>query len=321
MTLSFATDTREWDIVGVGDIDVDLYLGVSALAGPDEKVGAALLGEYPGGMIANVCCAASRVGSSSAMMGVVGEDVYGHIAVAGLTEFGVDTSLVRVRAGGRTFFCVVMLDASGEKALTAVDTDCHLPTRDDIDTEAFALTRVVHLMGDDLETATWTAAEARARGARVSLDLEPSTAVHGPEALRPLLESTDIVFMNVAGCVAAFGTDLPSAISAILDMGPTISVLTRGARGVLAVSGDTSVTVPALNLPVVDTTGAGDCFIGVFLNRILGGWDLAAATRFATAAAALSIGSVGSRTALPDAKQVSALIDHTTALISRTGAT
>lgn len=314
--LRFANDPREWDIVGVGDIDVDLYLGVSVLAGPDEKVGAAFLGEHPGGMIANVCCAASRLGSPTAMMGVVGDDVYGGIAVAGLAEFGVHTSWVRVRAGGRTFFCVIMLDASGEKALTAVDTDCHLPTRDDIDPEAFGRTRVVHLMGDDLETATWTAAEARARGARVSLDLEPSTAVHGREALAPLLASTDIVFMNVAGCVTAFGADLPRAMSTVLDMGPTVSVLTRGADGVSAVSGDTSVTVPALHLPVVDTTGAGDCFIGAFLNRLLAGADLAGATRFATAAAALSIGSVGSRTALPDAAQITALMNRTTALIS-----
>jgi ribokinase len=321
VTLSFATDDRRWDIVGVGDIDVDLYLGVSALAGPDEKVGAALLGEHPGGMIANVCCAASRVGSPTAMIGVVGEDVYGRIAVAGLEEFGVDTSLVRVRADGRTFFCVIMLDASGEKALTAVDTDCHLPSRDDIDPGAFASTRIVHIMGDDLQTATWTAAEARARGARVSLDLEASTAVHGLEALSPLLASTDIVFMNVAGCVTAFGRDLQRAMSVALDMGPTISVLTRGAGGVLAVSIDTAVTVPALNLPVVDTTGAGDCFIGAFLNRLVSGWDLEGATRFATAAAALSIGSVGSRTALPHPEQVSALMDKTTALIARTGAT
>ena len=316
MTLSFAADPRRWDIVGVGDIDVDLYLGVPTLAGPDEKVGAALLGEHPGGMIANVCCAASRVGSATAMMGVVGDDVYGGTAVAGLAEFGVDTSLVRVRAGGRTFFCVIMLDASGEKALTAVDTDCHLPTRDDIDPGAFALTRIVHLMGDDLETATWTANEAQARGARVSLDLEPATAMHGSEALRPLLAATDVVFMNVAGCVTAFGEDLPKAMSAVLDMGPTVSVLTRGAGGVLAVSGDTSVTVAALPLPVVDTTGAGDCFIGAFLNRLLAGWDLAGAARFATAAAALSIGSVGSRTSLPGAAQISALMDRTAALIS-----
>ena len=70
MTLSFATEARTWDVVGVGDIDVDLYLGVPVLAGPDEKVGAELLGEHPGGMIANVCCAASRfcsLPSSSAL--------------------------------------------------------------------------------------------------------------------------------------------------------------------------------------------------------------------------------------------------------------
>ena len=122
--------------------------------------------------------------------------------------------------------------------------------------------------------------------------------------------------MNVAGCVTAFGADLSRATSAVLDMGPTVCVVTRGAGGVLAVSGDVSVTVPALTLPVVDTTGAGDCFIGAFLSRLLEGWDLAGAARFATAAAALSIGSVGSRTALPDLAQISALMDRTTALTS-----
>lgn len=321
MLSAAAGPPRQWDVMGVGDIDVDLYLGVDALPSADSKVLGTMLGEHPGGMIANVACAASRLGSPAAMMGVVGDDPYGRVAVAGLAAFGVDTSLVQVRQGARTFFCVIMLDASGEKALTAVDTDCHLVRRADIDPDAFARTRVVHHMGDDLESATWTAAQARARGALVSLDLEPATAAHGSAALAPMLASTDIVFMNEAGCTTAFGADVHRAAAAILALGPKVCVVTRGARGVLAVSGTTSVTVPALEVPVVDTTGAGDCFIGAFLTRTLAGWDLEPAVRFATAAAALSIGAVGSRSALPTCDETTALMSRTTAQTPRPGAT
>jgi sugar/nucleoside kinase (ribokinase family) len=214
-----------------------------------------------------------------------------------------------------------MLDGSGEKALTAVDTDCHLPGRADLDPDDLARTGLVHLMGDDLDFATWTATEARRYGTLVSLDLEPATAAHGPEALRPLLASTNIVFMNEAGCRSAFGEDIPAAVRTVLGSGPEMCVVTRGARGVLAADGRTTVTVPALRVPVRDTTGAGDAFIGAFLSRLLVGWDLSGATRFGTAAAASSIGAVGSRTALPTTDQVLASMGRTSATPMRSGAT
>ena len=69
-----AAGSRRWDIVGVGDIDIDMFLRVPVLAGRDEKVPATLLGEHPGGMIANVTCAASALGASTAMVGLVGDD-------------------------------------------------------------------------------------------------------------------------------------------------------------------------------------------------------------------------------------------------------
>lgn len=320
MPIAPTNSSRQWDILGVGDIDVDLYLGVTALPGPDEKVLGAFLGEHPGGMIANVCCAASQLGSLTAMMGAVGDDVYGRIAVEGLAACSVDTSLVRVRKGGRTFFCVIMLDGSGEKALTAVDTDCHLPVREDVDLDALGRARVVHLMGDDLEFATWTAMEARRRDTLVSLDLEPSTAAHGASALGPLLANTDIVFMNEAGCVSAFGEDIHGAAFSVLGLGPSVCVVTRGARGVFAVDRTSAVVVPALRVPVADTTGAGDCFIGAFLTRLLAGWDITQAARFATAAAALSIGGIGSRTALPTTDKVMAVMGRTAAHPQESGA-
>ena len=308
---SAPSGSREWDIVGIGDIDVDMFLGVDRLAGRDEKVRGALLGEYPGGMIANVCCASARLGASSAMIGRVGDDPYGPVAVRDLQDHGVDTSLVRVIPGGRTFYCVIMLDDSGEKALTAVDTDCHLPRREDIDPDSFARTRLVHLTGDDLETSVWAAQQARARQTLVSLDLEPSTAAHGLQALGPLLACTDVLFMNETGCRSAFGDEPAVAASRALQLGPRVAVVTMGARGALAVDDSAAIRVAALSVPVVDTTGAGDCFIAGFLTRLLDGWDIDPATRYAVAAASVSISAVGSRNALPTHREALERMDRT----------
>ena len=297
-------EPRQWDVIGVGDIDVDVFIGVKQLAGPDEKVLGQLLGEHPGGMIANVCCAASRLGATAAMIGRVGTDPYAKAALEGLQDFDVDTSLVHVVPGGRTFYCVIMLDSSGEKALTAVDTDCHLPRRDDIDPDVFAKARLVHVMGDDLQVAAWTAAEAKARGAQVSLDLEASTAAHGLAALRPLLSLTDVLFMNGSGSREAFGDDTLASASRAMELGPQVVAITRGSRGALVADGNTALTIDALRHPVIDTTGAGDCFIGAFLTQLLKGNDLTSSARYATAAASYVVGSVGSRTSLPTHRMV-----------------
>ena len=310
--------SRRWDVMGVGDIDVDMFLEVPVLAGRDEKVPARLLGEHPGGMIANVTCAASALGGSTAMLGRVGDDAYGEAAVQGLRDFGVDVSLVRVLNDGRTFYCVIMLDGSGEKALTAVLTDCHWPQQTDIDPARFAEARVVHLAGDYLELAGWVSQEASARGALVSLDLEASTAVHGVPALRPLLADTDILFMNQSSC-RLFDEDPVRATSLAHDLGPAVVVVTQGSQGVLASTEAEAVHVDALNGPIVDTTGAGDCFIGAFLTRLLDEAPLTEATRYGVAAASMSIRSVGARSSLPDRETVLGLVPMTTVTHVRQG--
>lgn len=300
---------RSWDVLGVGDIDVDLCLRVDRLPGRDEKVLGALLGEYPGGMISNVCCAASRFGARTAMIGSVGDDPYGPVAVDGLTKFGVDTTLVRVVAGGRTFFCVVLLDDSGEKALTVVQTDCRLPRRRDVTAANFARARLVHVMADDAQFAQWAAAEAHAHGALVSVDMEASTTQQGMPALEPLLASVDIAFLNQAS-YHGFDGDPAGALARVLRLGPRVAVVTLGSRGALVGTTDGARHVPTHPVPVIDSTGAGDCFIGAFLSCILDGMQPTRCAELASAAAALSLSAVGARSALPDRAQAQTFLSQ-----------
>lgn len=289
---------------------MDVFVKVVDLPGRDEKVLGQYLGEHPGGMIANFCCASSRLGARAAMASVVGDDARGEPALAGLEACGVDTSQVRVRIGGTTFFCIVLLDASGEKALTAVKTDCHMPARTDVDPAAIGRARLVHLMGDDLDFASWAAREAKSRGTLVSLDMEASTTSRGFAALAQLLPDVDIAFVNELGLRQGFGEDPHEGARELLSAGSSVVAVTMGNKGAFVASTNGAARVPAFRVPVVDTTGAGDCFNGAFVVGYLNGWDVEACGRFASAAAALTVGAVGARTTLPDRTMVESLLSE-----------
>lgn len=298
---------RRWDILGIGDADVDIYLDTPRLPGRDEKVLGGLIGEFPGGIVANFCCAASLAGSQVALVSLVGDDHYGEVALAALQVCGVDTSPVVVRQGGRTYFCVVMLDDSGEKALVVVKTECIGPGREDIDVGLIGEARLIHLVANDPELTAWLAEQARERGTLVSLDIEPTTVGSRPE-MRRLLKSVDLAFPNAAGLRELAEGDELAGAREVLDMGPRVVVATLGARGCLVVSKDEAFRVPGIAVTVADTTGAGDCFNGVFTTGYLQGWDLRRCAATATAAAALSVTGVGSRTALAPLAEIEAFM-------------
>ncbi len=298
------TQERRWDVLGVGDADVDLFLSAPHLPGRDEKVLGRYLGEYPGGVVANFCCAASRMCSRVALATVIGDDRYGKMAIDGLMECGVDTDLVVVKAGGTTYFCVVLIDDSGEKALTVVETDCIAPKRGDLQPQSFGEARLIHLMASDVDVTTWVAREAKRRGTLVSLDIEPTTSSGGLSDLEMLLPYVDFAFPNSGGLRRIVGEDELAGAKEILRMGPTVVVVTMGSRGCLIVTESQVIRLPAFRVQVVDTTGAGDCFNGTFVSGYLKGWDLQRCGQFATAAAAMSIKKVGSRSGLPTVAEV-----------------
>ncbi len=265
---------RRWDVLAVGDADVDLFLRVPRLPQRDEKVIGSLLGEFPGGISANFACAASRLGMRAGLIAVVGDDRYGEMAMTNLREAGVDSDLVVVRQGGRTFFCVVMLDDSGEKALTLVVTECIAPRREDIDPESLGAARLVHLIANDVDDTTWVARHAKQRGTLVSLDIEPTTTINAaPEGFRTLLSHVDLAFPNAAGLRSLVGGDELEGARAILGMGPRVVVVTLGAQGCLVVTEEESIRLPGFAVSVADTTGAGDCFIAAFVSGYLNGWE------------------------------------------------
>jgi sugar/nucleoside kinase (ribokinase family) len=255
----------------------------------------------------NVACAASRLGLRTGMVSWVGDDANGRLILADLQRFGVDTRHITVQSGANTNYTTVLLDPSGEKAILIVPMSFDILALDPPLTAYLQSARLVYCAAYDPEQLRRVANIVHAASGLVSTDIEPAAGLTG-EALIDLLAVVDLAFIDAK-------TVTPEAYEETArywrSLGPEIIIITFGAAGSLACHAAGLTRCPAFNVPVADTTGAGDCFTAAFLTAYLRQLPVELALRYASAAAALSIQGYGARSALPtDAQVHSFLADH-----------
>ena len=301
-----AESNKQWDVVAVGSATIDLVIKVERLPGHDEKVIGRHVGWLPGGTVPNFACAASRLGLRTGFLGTVGDDAPGRLVVEDFHRFGVNTDHLTTLPGTPTYYTVILLPPGGERAIVVVPTypdDTPLTYKEQT---CVASARAVYIMTGNVERFEALAGAARAGGALVMVDVEPTLALDMAR-LKRILSATDVASFNRAGLESATGqpaTDLVKTARQMLDLNPQVVVVTLGREGCLAVTADDEVHCPGFETEVVDTTGAGDCFNAAFLTGYLSGWSLERMANFGNAAAALSVTKLGPRAGIPTRKQV-----------------
>jgi ribokinase len=278
----------------VGDIDMDIIIKVPRPPGRDQKVDGERMAQTAGGMAANVAVGASRLGTSTRLLGAVGDDAMGREALDALEREALDVDHIVTRHGAATFFCVIMVDDDGEKSLIKAVSPAYLPRADDLTATAFSGIGHVHLTFTRHELATRAIELAREAGASVSLDLEAADLPAGGGEVAELVEQVDLLFISEESRSRV--EDELGPLSA--GSGRTI-VTTLGSRGARAENGQTTIEVAGHEVVVTDTSGAGDAFAAGFLHARLNGADDEAALRFANAGAAISTRAYGAQDGLP----------------------
>lgn len=297
------------DVIVVGDIDTDNYYIVPAIPSWDEGILVTEVYERPGGKGANTASALSRLGVHTGMISVCGDDQFGNIAISGLKNNLVDTGGVVIIPGGKTYYCIMMLDPSGEKAILVVDTGLIYPPKHSLQTELpYLLTaKHAHFIGIDPLRMAETMQAAKKAGLTVSVDLD--AGYQGLDACREAVLWADVVFVNRQGARTLFpSVDIQTALSRLHELGPSIVVITSGSEGAYASDNEGYAYVPAFKVKVVDTTGAGDVFSAAVIYGYLNHWQLEPALKFASGAAALSVASIGGQSALPTVESVQAFL-------------
>lgn len=296
-------------IVVFGSINLDMIFAMEDLPLAGQTLLARSLDLHPGGKGANQAVAAARDGATVTMVGAVGGDGLKETALSGLRGAGVDLSRVAVtdRATGTAAVCT---DAAGRNQIV-VAGGANLQARADQVEDALlssGTTLIVQMESDPGETSALIL-RARRLGARVILNLAPAA----PLPL-PVLKSVDILVVNedeaewLAGDLGCAG----DAASLRSLLGGTV-IRTLGGDGVewSSVDGsavDGSGRQPAPTVAVRDTTGAGDCFVGVLAAELDRGRPLAAAIRRAACAASLSCTRAGGQASLPAAPETDAAL-------------
>lgn len=290
----------KFDIIGIGDADVDILVSVPHLPTYDEKVKGKILGQYPGGIISNFLCAASRFGAKCAAIVRTGDDERGKISIEDLRAHGIDTSHCICYPGSATYFTVSCVDASGEKSMVVCLDGSTQPELQDIPMDFLSEAHYVHMIGTYADAVLAVGRECRKRGVRLSIDIEKQEWQIPQEKIREILSLTYIAFPNERGLRYISGKDkVEEGCEWMLAQGCEIVVATLGARGVFVRTADSAFAVPAFKVDVKDTTGAGDTFNAVFLSCLAREYSLRDCALLATAASALQIQHIGAREGMP----------------------
>ncbi|MDO5533659.1 MAG: ribokinase [Propionibacteriaceae bacterium] len=286
-------------IVVVGSINLDLILPCARIPRPGETLHAHARELAPGGKGANQAVAAARLGGDVAMVGAVGDDTFAEPALALLSDAGVDLTHVR-RVQGATGLAVVYVDDAGENSIL-IEGGANRSVDADAVRAAAAVVEaadVVVLQGEIPRSGIEAAAELT-RG-RLLVNLAPVIDV-SPDVLRradPLVvnEHEGSLALRMLG-QQADGDD--AVVAALLEAGVPAVVMTRGAKGALVGRPDQTTEVGSPRVEVVDTTGAGDAFVGALATRLVAGDDLVDAATFAARVGAFACTGRGAQPSYP----------------------
>jgi ribokinase len=308
-------------VVVVGSINMDLVCGVERIPATGETILGSNFQMFHGGKGANQAVAVARLGYPVNMVGHVGDDAFGMRLRKGLRVAGVNTGQVSTVRSGSSGIALICADSQYQNSIVVVPGANGKLTPADLDKAAPVL-RAAGIILTQLEIPFETVERLAFLACRFSIPLMLDPA---PARLLPdhLLRKVDFLTPNEteSGAISDLHDGKVSPASApkvaqrLLRKGVRHVLIKMGDRGVYAASArGTGVMVPPFKVKAVDSTGAGDAFNGGLAVALMRGLDLAAAARFASAVAALSVTRMGAQPSMPTAGEVKKFISSSSNL-------
>ena len=299
-------------VVVAGSINMD----VVATADRHPRVGETVAGRevlyFPGGKGANQAVAASRLGAKTTLIGRLGTDAFGAELRTFLGAQGIDPGSIKDTPGTHSGTAIITVAASDNTIVVIPGSNALVSTDDVADAPLAEGDVAVSQFEIPLPTIAAFFRRARAAGATTVLNPAPAQEM-SPE----LLALVDILVLNETELGFLAGTELSDddAAAKIIGVARQLQAredqticITLGKRGVLALAGRDEFAVPGRPVKAVDTTGAGDCFVGALASQLADGVALRAALAFANAAASISVQRMGAGPSMPTTAEVAAVL-------------
>lgn len=292
-------------IVVFGSLNIDMVMPVNKIPEPGETVLCPDYQLFPGGKGANQAAAAAKAGARVKMYGCVGEDTFGQQVTQALDECGVDVSGVE-KTDSSTGCATICVDPNGENMITVASGANMKALSSLVPAKDLSEKTTLILQMEVPREQNWDLVRrAKKKGARVILNLAPAAEI--PLDILPLL---DVLVLNEGEATwlaehLGFDGTYPRAVSRRLtEMFGLVSIVTLGEKGAYATSPDGHCHVEAMSIEAIDTTGAGDAFVGALAQSLDAGFNLSDALHRASVASGLACQVAGALPSLPSAAEI-----------------
>jgi ribokinase len=296
-------------ILVIGSLNMDLVVKTERIPAAGETVKGISFSTIPGGKGANQAVAARRLGRMPVKLaGAIGADAFGAALKTALVEAGVDVDHVAEKSGMSTGTATIVVDQAGDNRIIIVPGANGQVLPGDVDRlEQVIAGAAILLLQFEIPLETIEQAVRTARRFSVPVMLNPAPAAPIPD---PLLGGVRYLIVNETEAALLSGrsvTDPETAFPAAETLrarGPEYVVVTLGDRGALVVGAGTHFHHPARPVPVVDTTAAGDSFVGALAVGCAEGLEVEAAVPIAVAAGTLAVTRFGAQPSIPTREEV-----------------
>ncbi len=296
----------------IGSNNVDLITYVNRMPVPGETIEAPDFEMGHGGKGANQAVAAAKLGADVVMLTAVGDDMFADQTIANLARYGVDTTHVKRVKGKSSGVAPIFVEPSGENSILIVKGANADLSPADVENAAEALKTcglILLQLEISLETVYAAIAFGKRHGIKTLLNPAPATSALDRQRVRDVsfFVPNETELASLTGRPVATEDEVAAAARSLIAEGVETVIVTMGSRGALLVTADRVHKVEPAQVTPVDTTGAGDAFVGAFARFYAGGENLEEALRLAALYAADSVTRRGTQKSYATESEFTAL--------------
>ena len=295
-------------IAVVGSINNDITVKVPHLPERGETIPGSQILFCPGGKGANQAVAAARYGADVSMVGRVGDDPYGIQLKNGLKNDGIDVSYLEIDPELPTGTALITVDDSGMNTIVVYRGSNDGLTPEHVEAAKNLLAEsdlIVLQMEIPVETIEYTLKLSREIGVGVILNTAPAGQINKDAfACAKVIVANEVEACELTGIRVSDKSSAFKACEAFINMGPEIAIVTMGAEGAVGVNQESQHFVSAYKIDAVDSTAAGDAFVGVLAASLAEGITLSDAMRLGAAAGGLAASRMGAQASMATREEI-----------------
>lgn len=294
-------------IIVIGSINLDMVVFAQRLPQHGETIIGENMQIFPGGKGANQAIAAARLGGSVQLIGNIGNDSSGKTLLQNLASNKVDTSKIQ-KVNAPTGTALITVDADGQNTIVVIPGANATLTKKDIDGLKNVIKNASILILQleiPLEIVIHAIDIADQYGITIILNPAPATSIPTATLSKvTYLIPNESELALLSGLPTNSDEEIQNAANKMFSLGCKQIILTRGKHGAFFLSPQHKIFAPSFEVPVVDTTAAGDAFIGAFAAALVYGHNLQTALLRANTAGALTVTKAGAQSSLPTLEEL-----------------